>query len=77
MTELFDIKESKSPRLAWLEKHKIATLRGKPDSWAAWTIGKPTKVDQIIGYGESEDEAIADWAIKTGMRLWNEEYPAP
>lgn len=25
-----------------------------------------------IGYGETEDEAIADLAIKHGMRLWNE-----
>ena len=76
MTELFDIEESKSPRLAWIEKHQIVTLRGKPDCWAAWLNMRPT-IDQIIGYGESEDEAIADLAIKMGMRLWNEEYPAP
>ena len=73
MTELFDLPETKSPRLCWLEKHGIVTLRGKSDSWAAWLKAKPTKVDQTIGYGESEDEAIADLAIKLGLRLWNEE----
>jgi hypothetical protein len=73
MSELFDLPETKSPRLIWLEKHKIATLRGKPDSWAAWIIAKPTKADQIIGYGETEDEAVVSLAIKLGIRLWNEE----
>jgi hypothetical protein len=73
MTELFDIEESKSPRLAWIEKHQIVTLRGKPDCWAAWLSARSTRVEQTIGYGESEDEAIADLAIKLGIRLWNEE----
>ena len=73
MSELFDIEESKSPRLAWIEKHQIVTLRGKPDSWAAWLSARSTRVEQTIGYGESEDEAIADLAIKLGLRLWNEE----
>jgi len=73
MTELFDIEESKSPRLAWIEKHQIVTLRGKPDSWAAWLSARSARAEQAIGYGESEDEAIADLAIKLGLRLWNEE----
>ena len=73
MTELFDLPETKSPRLIWLEKHQIVTLRGKPDSWAAWLSARSARVEQIIGYGESEDEAIADLAIKLGIRLWNEE----
>lgn len=72
MSELFDIEESKSPRLAWIEKHQIVTLRGKPDSWAAWINMRPT-IDQTIGYGETEDEAVVSLAVKLGIRLWNEE----
>jgi hypothetical protein len=73
MTELFDIPETKSPRLIWLEKHQIVTLRGKPDSWAAWVKGKNIRPNCSYGYGETEDDAITSLAIKLGLRLWNEE----
>ena len=25
------------------------------------------------GYGETEDNALADWARKNGVKMWNEE----
>ena len=73
MTELFEIEESKSPRLAWMDRHGIITLRGKPDSWAAWIKVNGTEFDHTIGYGETEDEAVTSLVYKLGMRLWTEE----
>lgn len=80
MSELFDLPESKSPRLQWMERHGITVRRygphdcGKPgwqdNEWFA--MGK-VHLNYEIGYGDTEDEAITQLALKLGIKLWNEE----
>jgi len=77
MSELFDIPESKSPRLQWMEKHGIETAKGnfeRPSDksrheWIAWSNPEI----QSTGWGNAEDEAITQLALKMGIKLWNEE----
>ena len=84
MTELFDIEESKSPRLNWMDRHCIkVSPPGKERSqilhhWNLW-MAYQHKGDFIkaSAYGQAEDDAITSLANKLGLRLWNEEYPAP
>ena len=81
MTDLFDIPESKSPRLLWMERYRIVTHKSdvcdndKP--WMAWR-----KKDEnangiprigLVGEGETEHDAIVDCCLVLGIRLWNEE----
>jgi len=76
MSELFDIPESKSPRLQWIEKHcieispPIPMMNGALCQWMAFN--KP-----VVGtcYGATEDEAVARLAMQLGIKLWNEEGP--
>lgn len=69
MTELFDIQESKSPRLLWMDKHGIYTMK-----YTLNETGKPWNAE-AAGYvcsGETEDDAIFSLAEKLQLRLWNE-----
>ena len=85
--ELFDVPETKSPKLKWLEQHKIKTEQtqykvGDEDEfgedlfpWYAWTGGANiarTSTSKMAG-GETEDEAIRNLAIKLHLRTWGEE----
>ena len=70
MSELFDIPETKSPRLKWIDKHGVwvaeITLTGSITRWwEATAAGITTK-------GATEDEAIVNLAKKMGIKLWNE-----
>ena len=69
MNELFQIEETKSPRLKWLDQHGVwtaeITLRGKFQWWEATAAG-------IIGKGETEDAAIVELAKNMEIKLWNE-----
>lgn len=69
---LFDIPESKSPRLLWMEKHGVWTSKTnfvdfeQPEhAWKAEAAGK-------IGVGPTEDDAIVDLAKIMNLKLWNE-----
>ena len=51
-----------------------------PMPWAAWVGGLDDYLeimewegDDGFGYGDSEDEAFCNLAIKYGLRMWNEE----
>jgi hypothetical protein len=80
MTELFDIEESKSPRLAWMDRHCIkVSPPGKERSqilhhWNLW-MAYQHEGDFISAsaYGQTEDEAVTLLAVKLKLRLWNEE----
>lgn len=64
MSELFDIPESKSPRLLWLEKHGIWTSKAE-SGWQATAAG-------IVCKGhETEDDAIVNLSVRMGIKLWN------
>lgn len=80
MSEFFTQEEVKgdSPRVAWMKKHDLCTVRsqGVPDDeepWNCWA-GKFSMRDfeRLGATGATEDEAITRWAIKNGVRLWNE-----
>lgn len=82
MNELFDIPEQLSPRLAWIQKHDVRThfSTACPESpWSAWLPANQPNPDGIpadpeaCGYGMKQDDAIADLARKSNLRLWNEE----
>jgi hypothetical protein len=72
MSELFDIPESKSPRLIWMEANEITTqfLDQCIESWSAtcWKSGS-----FLTGYGDTELDAITDMARKLNLKLWNEQ----
>ena len=79
MTDLFDIPESKSPRLLWMEKHGIKTRQldfpERDYDWMAWRKRDENAngIPAISGQGDTEGDAIADLAQRLGIRLWNEE----
>ncbi len=97
MKDLFEIPESLSPRLLWLEKHGFLThfydggedeLGDAPSPWMALlpleedkgkTIAEAMAGNcrvyddlNLIGYGNTEAEAIELCAVLNKIRLWNE-----
>jgi hypothetical protein len=79
--ELFpaEIVAAKSPRLIWLEKYRLhthlSTMVGEDeDPWNCWS-GKLAEAieEDAVATGRTEHDAIAEWALKNHVRLWNEE----
>lgn len=85
MSELFDnLPELKSPRLLWMERHHIETHHAphcdEIGAWSAWSYERDSQGKgcipedpEALGYGDTEHDAIADYARKRGWKLWNEE----
>ena len=69
----------KSPRLRWMEKYKVqthrsATVPADEEPWSCWSGELQMSINHDwIANGTTEDEAITAWAIKNGVRKWNEE----
>lgn len=86
MKELFEINETKSPRLKWLEKHEVRTHHNPniPEAqWSAWLPAhdwsetdsgcyQPVYEDSV-GFGDTKDEAIVEMAKANNIKLWNEQ----
>ncbi len=78
--ELFKVPEQKSPRLRWMEKHRVK-VKQTPD----WSPGmEDADGDPVAPWyasddgkhwhaGDSENDALGAWAVARGVRLWNEE----
>lgn len=74
---LFDVPIQKSPRLVWMEMHKVKLhdhgepfldeVKGDCERWLCYSESHAAN-----GEGKTEDEAIADFARCAGIRLWNE-----
>lgn len=65
---LFDIPESLSPRLAWLDRYTIALeYCEEDDGWVAHSAQLKIK---HAGYGDTEDDALAAFAKCNGLDLW-------
>lgn len=64
MSELFDLPESKSPRLQWLEQHGLV-LRKKGEHYEC------VMDDENKGTGDDADDACVDLCLNTGLRHWN------
>ena len=70
---LFDMLESPSPRLQWMEKHGITTAPRIWDAYEGNTRWAAFHYLKNPAYGDSEDEAITQLALKLGIKLHNEE----
>jgi len=72
MIELFDIPESKSPRILWQERHEITCVEtdlDRPENrWQAMQATSKT-----IVRGPTREDALAEIARKLNIKLWNEE----
>lgn len=66
MSELFDLPESKSPRLQWIEKHAIECRNYSDGKCYSFT-------STDSAWGDTEDEAITQLALKLGIKMWFEE----
>jgi hypothetical protein len=71
MNELFQIPESKSPRLRWMERNHLSVemsieLVGDA-KWSCFHGLKP------IAFGATENDALTAAAKKLNIKLWNEE----
>lgn len=88
MNTLFDLPESKSPRLLWMEKYQVTIhksgyaeiVESEFGDWYPFTaINGPVSdangnhLYPPRGEGLTEDEALANLAKTLGVKLWNEE----
>lgn len=76
MNELFALPETKSPKQRWLEKYQIqTTLRpDEPNADLKWLCeSKHPATQEVFAFGSTADDAVVQWAIKAGVKLWNEE----
>jgi hypothetical protein len=58
---------TKSPKLLWMERHKIAVYPSNDGSEYLAGNGTITKA------GDTEDAALTALALAAGIKLWNEE----
>lgn len=71
MSELFDIPESKSPRIIWQERHEITCVEtdfDRPEN--RWRAMHP--LTKTIVRGPTREDALAEIARKLQIKLWNE-----
>ena len=54
-----------SPRLAWMARHDIVTVRNAKGRWFAVLTAETT------GEGESEETALDDLVLRTGLKHWS------
>lgn len=75
--DLFPTVQGDSPRLRWMKSHDLHTERNARIAdapWACWSGQlKDALLSDAIGTGMTEEDAIHEWAVVTGNRLWNEE----
>jgi hypothetical protein len=65
-TELFDLPETLSPRLAWLRQHGLHLVKTK-------TAYECILDADNFGRGDDPDEACIDLCLKTKLPHWNDE----
>jgi len=71
MSDLFNLPESKSPRLLWLEANRIRVDFHEGEH-IAHLPGFFAYNEKAGAFGNTEDEAICELAKRLGLRLWNE-----
>lgn len=72
MNELFNIGESKSPRIKWMERHHLR-VEANPAPRGDSDIMQCFHGMTVIGYGPTEDAALVAAAKSLNIRLWNEQ----
>jgi hypothetical protein len=68
---LFDILETKSPRLLWMERNHI-TIKSGYNHDDEEPIYQALHGMEVAGEGLTEDDAIVNLAKKLNLKLWNE-----
>lgn len=90
MSELFEVPEQLSPRLAWFKNHNVKTHEWRNDPsdertfshlgfgrWVAYVGKFPNHEDEgCYAEGATEDEALVNLARGMNWKLWNEEKAA-
>lgn len=67
-----------SPRLRWMKRNGVCVEscdrvpRHPDDPRMAYDFEATSPSSRCNGLGDTKDEAIADWARRNGVRLWNE-----
>ena len=76
-SDLFPDCRQDSPRLAWMKRHgvEVVELPVKQDGQYPFCAGTASLM-HAFGYGDTEDDALADFAKRNGIPLWNEEQYA-
>jgi hypothetical protein len=64
MSDLFEIPESLSPRLAWLRDHGLTLKKLESGRWEC------SLDENNCGRGDSQDEACIDFCLKTQLPHW-------
>lgn len=67
---LFDIPETKSPRLLWLKKHGITCHDYRTDDIYRFMAHG---IHEGSGFGPTPEDAVLEYAKTAGIKLWNEE----
>ena len=86
-SDLFPDCKMDSPRLAWIKRHHIKVIELESVSeieedefgneYGRYNVTLDYESEQTVrGYGMTLDEALADFASKLGIPLWNEEQYA-
>lgn len=72
--DLFPDCKQDSPRLAWIKRNgvEVVELPVKQDGQYPFCAGTAS-VMHAFGYGDTEDDALADFSKRNGIPLWNEE----
>lgn len=64
---LFQPPDSPSPRLKWMRRHGVKVFFSD-------VLGEYVAYAEMkVGFGDTELEALTDFAIKNNLKLWNEE----
>jgi hypothetical protein len=66
--DLFDMEENLSPRLVWMRKRDIKTMKNREGAWIAYKSGTGHTFTH-----EGELEAIIGLARKLKLKSWKEE----
>lgn len=72
MSELFEVPEVLSPKLAWLKKHRLKVFDNSPKGWMCRNAGWTKNAS-----GDTEDEAILDYCERHNLKHWTLESRAP
>lgn len=65
MSELFEVPEVLSPKLAWLKKHRLKVFDNSPKGWMCRNAGWTKNAS-----GDTEDEAILDYCERHNLKHW-------
>lgn len=87
MSELFNLPETLSPRLQWMQDHKVRThhqplMDEEGTGWTAWLPEHDwdathpdcynPEFEDSVGMAANKEDAIMDMAIKNNIKLWNQ-----